>query len=940
MASAIISETIRPAYIWTGEEWIQIGDGGGGGGSSSVIYSPEPPDTAGLEPGALWMDSDSEPETIEINSFKFIQTIPETQLIIADNDSDTLNIEAGSNINISASSSTNTLNIELNNELSGIDSISTPKFIEFDTEFTPDNGMPKGSLYWHEEHQTLHLSLDNEIELDIGQQEHYPAVINNSGVQINRGELVMVTGVQGDKLAIAKAVTDGSIPFDYVIGIAAHDIENTSDTATIIKFGYVGPVNTNSYEVGTILYPNPAVAGVLTDVKPNAPGYKIPIAIVTKQGTGGKILVRMSPPSKLGESDSNVQFENLIDGDLLVYNSASGLWINQELQKDILKVTSETRPIEPEEGLLIYETDTDQVLVWNGSEWAEISGGGSTVAFQEEQPDVTNLEPGTLWVDSDRPAVNGLMAQTFLRWIKTLSASASVFSGNDDNLNPLFYTPEFEQVYLNGTLLVRGDDYTATDGLIITLEEAASDGDVLEIHAFEPFSIVNHYTKAASDAKYMPSSAVFLENWAEDEEGNLLPSEDSTFSIGSEDYKVKDLYLSASSLYLEDPSNPGQTIALSVDSEGSLKVGDSKLITESNANDTLDTSFLLTNANASATYLSQSDASETYLQQANAQASFRNLIINGSMNIWQRGTSFQSQALFASAYTADRWQSYRGGGLTTQNASRQNSDLFGFRYFTRVQRNNGDTGTTYVGFWQTIETANSIQAKNKTITLSFYARAGSGMTNSKQLKGQVYSGTGIDQPWYSFTGSSLVIDTDFVLSTTGEIINGWKKFFATGNVPSNSTQLGVVFQYLPNANADSNDYFDITGIQLEVGAVATPFEFKPFAQELFECQRYFVRLIDPPGVGVGTNTTANGASRVYFSLPVEMRAAPTITSSGTFDFWNGSLIRTSTAFTISFSSRTAIEAEWNISATFPVGDTVRAYTTGNQSKIINASSEL
>ena len=177
-------------------------------------------------------------------------------------------------------------------------------------------------------------------------------------------------------------------------------------------------------------------------------------------------------------------------------------WIFIPDSRGILTVTSETRPFEPDEGLVIYETDTDQVLVWNGSEWAEISGGGATVAFQEEQPDVTDLEPGTLWVDSDRPAVNGLMAQTFLRWIKTLSASASVFSGNDDNLNPLFYTPEFEQVYLNGTLLVRGDDYSATDGLIITFEEAASDGDVLEIHAFEPFNVTNQYTKNAADAKF------------------------------------------------------------------------------------------------------------------------------------------------------------------------------------------------------------------------------------------------------------------------------------------------------------------------------------------------------------------------------------------------------------------------------------------------------
>jgi hypothetical protein len=181
-------------------------------------------------------------------------------------------------------------------------------------------------------------------------------------------------------------------------------------------------------------------------------------------------------------------------------------WIFIPDSRGILTVTSETRPFEPDEGLVIYETDTDQVLVWNGSEWAEISGGGATVAFQEEQPDVTDLEPGTLWVDSDRPAVNGLMAQTFLRWIKTLSASASEFSGNDDNFNPLFYIPEFEQVYLNGTLLVRGDDYTATDGLIITFEEAASNGDVLEIHAFEPFNVTNQYTKNAADAKFLTNA--------------------------------------------------------------------------------------------------------------------------------------------------------------------------------------------------------------------------------------------------------------------------------------------------------------------------------------------------------------------------------------------------------------------------------------------------
>lgn len=187
-----------------------------------------------------------------------------------------------------------------------------------------------------------------------------------------------------------------------------------------------------------------------------------------------------------------------------VFNGESWIVIST---KGILNATSTNRPASPNEGQLIYETDTDLVLVWNGSEWAEISGGGSTVAFQANQPDTTDLEPGTLWVDSDQPTVNGLAAQTFLRWVKELSASATVISGNDDNSNPLLYTPEFEQVYINGTLLSRGDDYTATDGSTITLTEAGVSGDLIEIHAFESFILTNHYTKAASDAKYFLNSA-------------------------------------------------------------------------------------------------------------------------------------------------------------------------------------------------------------------------------------------------------------------------------------------------------------------------------------------------------------------------------------------------------------------------------------------------
>ena len=185
-----------------------------------------------------------------------------------------------------------------------------------------------------------------------------------------------------------------------------------------------------------------------------------------------------------------------------IYNGESWIVIST---KGILTCTSSTRPGSPTEGQLIFETDTDQVLVWNGAEWAEISGGGGTVLFQDSQPDVSELEPGALWVDSNENVGTGLDIQTFLRWSKTLSASTSTISGYDDNTNNLLYTPGFELVYINGTLINRGVDYTATSGNTVALTEAAFSGDLIEIHAFESFILSDMYTKNESDNRYEPN---------------------------------------------------------------------------------------------------------------------------------------------------------------------------------------------------------------------------------------------------------------------------------------------------------------------------------------------------------------------------------------------------------------------------------------------------
>jgi hypothetical protein len=327
-------------------------------------------------------------------------------------------------------------------------------------------------------------------------------------------------------------------------------------------------------------------------------------------------------------------------------------------------------------------------------------------------------------------------------------------------------------------------------------------------------------------------------------------------------------------------------------------------------------------------------------------AAGKNAAINGGFDIWQRGTTFAGNGAFAASYTADRWQVYRGGGSGISTATRIASDLSGFRYFIRVQRPAGDTTTTYLGLWQSLETANSQPYAGKTITLSFYARAGSGMTNSFGLGVALYSGTGIDEPWYSHTGSTTVASSNFVLTTTGGIINGWQRFSITGNVPSNSNELGITFGYNPTVStASSTDYYDVTGVQLEIGSVATPFSRAggTIQGELAACQRYYYRHVigSMQPVSLAFYWSANQL-QTTIPFPVTMRSAPTLDATSGTSFYRVGRNSTSNdlnGFALSISSPQAADIYNTGQASGTAGWAGTLYTI-NAASYIGFASEL
>jgi hypothetical protein len=138
------------------------------------------------------------------------------------------------------------------------------------------------------------------------------------------------------------------------------------------------------------------------------------------------------------------------------------------------------------------------IYVWNGTAWQETGPTipASPIKYQASAP--SSPSTGDIWVDSDGDVDSG--SQQFQRFRFVASGGETTISGNDANGATLAYTAGLEQVVLNGAVLVRGHDYTATNGTSITgLSPALVANDVLEVFSFIAFTVANTYTQSQVD---------------------------------------------------------------------------------------------------------------------------------------------------------------------------------------------------------------------------------------------------------------------------------------------------------------------------------------------------------------------------------------------------------------------------------------------------------
>ena len=263
----------------------------------------------------------------------------------------------------------------------------------------------------------------------------------------------------------------------------------------------------------------------------------------------------------------------------------------------------------------------------------------------------------------------------------------------------------------------------------------------------------------------------------------------------------------------------------------------------------------------------------------NQSLSFKNRIINGAMQVWQRGTSFSNPSVGGNFYTADRWAVNRSGDASGATVSRSTDVPTGFQFSLRLQRTAGDTSTAGLFLFNSNETVNTLDLAGELVTLSFWAKTGANYSGGV-LNAVVRSGTGTDQRVFAYTGSATVVSTNITVNGT------WTRYAITGQVPSNSTEVGFQLSWTPSGTAGADDSVYLTGFQLEKGSQATSFDYRPYGTELALCQRYFAIITNDNQMyrnhGFDLNTSRDRKTNL---LPVTMRSTPTmtITTSGVFN---------------------------------------------------------
>ena len=281
--------------------------------------------------------------------------------VVADSASDTLTLTAGSGVSITTDASTDTITISatgggsgdvvgpssatdnaiarfdlttgklIQNSLATISDVgtldapnATLDYIQIDTAATPPT-IIEGTVSWDSGDGTLDLGLKGgNVNLLVGEQQ-YSRVYNDTVATMTKGQVVYLSGAQGNRVAVKLARADSELTSKDTIGFVAESIAAGAE-GWVISAGPLYKLNTLGLTAGNTVYLSPTTAGAYTTTKPSAPDHGVALGFVQRvSATVGSFYVKVNNGYEIDELH-NVSAVSPSSGNLLIYDAPAGLW--------------------------------------------------------------------------------------------------------------------------------------------------------------------------------------------------------------------------------------------------------------------------------------------------------------------------------------------------------------------------------------------------------------------------------------------------------------------------------------------------------------------------------------------------------------------------------------------------------------------------------------